>query len=812
MAQTPRTRADARRRGRGGRRAKPRRKRRVLRTFLWGFVLLVVLGIAAVVVAYMLVDVPEPNDSAVSEASVLYYSDGETEMDRIATVNREAVEIEQVPEGVQQAFIAAEDRTFYENRGISPKGIFRAVSGAVSGEDRGGGSTITQQYVKNYFLTQDQTYTRKAKEILISVKIDGQLEKDEILENYLNTIYFGRGADGIQTASKEYFGKDVEDLTPSEGALLASVIRGPSLYDPTLGEDQQASAEERWNYVLDGMVEKGWMTASERSEQKFPEVKAPKRSEAKATDIGFITEEVRGELRDRLELSDAAIDRGGYKIVTTIDKDAQKAAAESVKEHRPTGKRTSDLHIGLASVEPGDGAIRAMYGGDRFGKGKYGYFNSAIDGKMQAGSTMKPFTMIAALRKGIPLSTVYSGSSPYYNKAYTYDGSGASATQRRGGIVNYGNTSYGPVNMTTATQKSVNTYYAQLNLAADPESTAKSAKDAGVIGWKGDKKATLSTGPGNVFGTDAVRVLDMANAYATIAAEGRRAEPYYISEVTGTGDSDSEFEYEVEKEVDRAFPKDVARDTIQAMSHVGESGGTAPMTGDLDRPIGGKTGTTSDNYAAWFDGFTPGQMATAVGMYKGDGRLVKKNQLVNMGEYAEITGGTIPAQIWTDYMSEALQGEPVKKLPPPGNVKYKPQKNQRSDAPAPITSTTSSSTPTSTPRSTSSSTSSSSTRSSSSTTSESSSTSTGESSSTSESSSSSSTSESSSSTSSTSSSSSTSRPTSSSTSRPTSTSTPSSRPPSSTPTSTRPTRPDPTRTTSRPTTTSDDEGRRNGSD
>lgn len=793
MAETPRTRADARRRGHGGRRAKPR-PRRILRKLLLGFVVLVALGIAGVVAAYLLIDIPEPNDRAVSQASVLYYSDGETEMDRIATVNRESVDIDQVPASVQQAFIAAEDRSFYENRGISPKGIFRAVSGAVSGEDRGGGSTITQQYVKNYFLTQDQTYSRKAKEILISVKIDGELGKDEILENYLNTIYFGRGADGIQTASEEYFGKDVEDLSVSEGALLASIIRGPSLYDPTLGEDQRARAEERWNYVLDGMVEKGWMTASERAEQEFPEAEPPKHSEAKASDIGFITEEVRGELRDRLDLSDAQIDRGGYKIVTTIDKDAQKAAAKSVKEHRPTGKRTSDLHIGLASIEPGDGAVRAMYGGDRFGEGKYGYFNSAVDGKMQAGSTMKPFTMIAALRKGIPLSTTYSGASPYYNKAYIYEGSDASATQRRGGIVNYGGTSYGPVSMTTATQKSVNTYYAQLNLAADPKSTAASAKDAGVIGWKGDKKAKLSTGPGNVFGTDAVRVLDMANAYATIAAEGRRAEPYYISQITTTGDSD--FEYEVEKDVERAFPKDVARDTIQAMSHVGESGGTAPMTGDLGRPIGGKTGTTSDNYAAWFDGFTPGQMATAVGMYKGDGRLVKRNQLVNMGEYAEVTGGTIPAQIWTDYMTDALKGEPVKKLPPPGNVKYKKQTKQRSDAPAPITSSTSTRTRTSEPTSTR--TSSSST--SSSTSSSSSSSSSERSSPTSSSSSSSSTSESSSSSETSSSSSSTSRPTSS-TSRPTSTST--TRPPSSTSTSDRPS---PTRTT-RPSSPSDDEGR-----
>lgn len=688
MSNSPRSRAATRsRRGPSSRRSGKRKgKRGILRTILIGCAVLVALGVGAVVAAYLLIDIPKPNDHAVSQASVLYYSDGKTEMDRIATVNREAVPLEQVPDHVQHAFLAAEDRSFYENRGISPKGIFRAISGAVSGEDRGGGSTITQQYVKNYFLTQDQTLDRKAREILLSVKIDGELSKDEILANYLNTIYFGRGADGIQTASKAYFGKDVSKLTPSEGALLASVIRGPSLYDPSLGEAQQARATDRWNYALDGMVSNGWMTPGERSKQTFPEVKVPKRSETASTDIGFITEEVRTELHNRLELSDADIDRGGFKIVTTIDKKAQKAAAKSVKNHRPTGPRTSDLHIGLASIQPNDGAIRAMYGGAQFGKGKYGYFNSAVDGKMQAGSTMKPFAMVAALRKGIPLSTTYSGASPYYNPAFIYNGSDATPVQRGGGIVNFGNSSYGPVSMRTATQKSVNTYYAQLNLAVTPKSTAESAKDAGVTGWRGDKRIPLSTGPGNVFGTDAVRVIDMANAYATIAAEGRRATPYYISSVTSTGEY--KIDYKVKKDVRRAFPQDVARDAIQAMSQVGQPGGTGyPTVADLGRPVGGKTGTTSSNYAAWFDGFTPGQLATAVGLYKGDGSLVDKNKLVNLGGYGEITGGTLPARIWTDYMIGALEGKPVKSMPPAGNVKYRPQTNRPSDAPAPITST-----------------------------------------------------------------------------------------------------------------------------
>ncbi|WEV77341.1 transglycosylase domain-containing protein [Janibacter cremeus] len=740
MADKPRTRADARRRRGASTRGRPaggrRGKRGILRTLLLAFAALVALGVAGIVIAYLVIDIPEPNDQAVAQASVLYYSDGETEMDRIAKVNRESVELENVPEEVRHAFIAAEDRSFYDNSGISPKGILRAVSGVVFGEDRGGGSTITQQYVKNYFLTQDQTYLRKFKEILISIKIDGELSKDQILENYLNTIYFGRGADGIQTASEAYFDKDVEDLSASEGALLASVVNAPSLYDPALGEEQRKRAQGRWNYVLDGMVEQGWMTAAERQDAAFPKTTAPKRSQTRDDDIGFITEEVRAEMRRDLDITDAQLDRGGFKIVTTIDKAAQRSAAEAVSQHRPTGERASDLHIGLASIEPGDGAIRAMYGGPNFGEGKNGYFNAAVDGKMQAGSTMKPFTMIAALREGFPLDTKYSGRSPFYDDAFIYDGPGATDIQEEGGVVNYNGVSFGPVDMRTATQKSINTYYAQLNLAATPKATAEAAEAAGVTAWSGNERVPLNTDPSNVFGTDAVRVIDMANAYATISAEGMRAEPYYIKSVTGTGGRD--VDYEAKPDVRRVFPEDVTRDAIQAMSRVDEPGGTGyPTVADLGRPLGGKTGTTSDNYAAWFDGFTPGQLATAVGMYKGDGRLVEKNQLTNIGGYSEITGGTVPALIWTDYMIGALKGEPVVQLPPPGNVKKKPHTDLPSGAPTPYTppppppepeptttqapepttsSSTSSSTTSSTSSTTSSSTSSSSTSSSSSTT------------------------------------------------------------------------------------------------
>ncbi|GAA3601898.1 hypothetical protein GCM10022199_01820 [Marihabitans asiaticum] len=709
------------------RRRKTSRRRGFLRWLGLALLALVVTGLAALGIAYATTDIPEPNERATQQTSILYYADGKTEMDRIAEVNREVVSIDKVPEHVRQAFLAAEDRSFYENEGISPKGIARAVWVAIRGGEQQGGSTITQQYVKNFYLTPERTLTRKAKELLISVKIDNELSKDEILQDYLNTIYFGRNADGIQSASKAYFGKDVSKLTPSEGAFLASVIRGPSLYDPRLGEEQKELAQGRWEYVVDAMAEQGWLTAEEREKAAFPDTVKINEKRGRSDEIGFITEEVRDELRGKLKLSDAQIAKGGFKIVTTIDKQAQKASSTAVENLRPEGEKAKDLHIGLVSIAPGDGAVRAMYGGAKFGESSY--FNDAIDGKMQAGSTMKPFTMIAALDKGIPLSTVYSGASPYYNKAFVYDQPDATAIQKAGGVVNYNNTSYGPVNMRTATQKSINTYYAQLNLAVTPKASAEAAKAAGVRGFNGTEEVDLSTAPSSVFGTDAVRVLDMANAYATIAAQGNRSTPYFIHSVKGEGEY--KIDYTVKKDVRKAFPQDVARDAIQAMSQVGTAGGTAyPTAANLGRPLAGKTGTTSDNYAAWFTGFTPGQLSTAVGIYKGDGSLQEKNQLVGIGQYSEITGGTLPAQIWTQFMIGALEGKKVEQLPPPGNVQYRPQSSStpptyQPPAPPPPPSTTQAPQPTTTQKSSSSTSSkSSSSTSSSSTTKESSSSST----------------------------------------------------------------------------------------
>src|SRR3954466_6732145 len=346
-------------------------KKWVLGTLKWGSIaaaVLFVLGIVGVFIAYQQTSIPQPNQLANKQVSIVYYSDGKTELDRIAVQdgNRESVPLSKVPKFVQDAHIAAEDRTFYQNNGISVGGILRAVKTSVTGEAQVGGSTITQQYVKNYFLTQDRTISRKAREILISIKIDGQLSKSEILEKYLNTIYYGRGAYGIQSAAKAYFGKDVSKLTVGEGAVLAAVINAPSLYDPANGAAAKANLTKRYAYVLDGMVQEGWLSAAERAKYtELPKIQAYKGNKFSSGPNGYITAQVKRELVST-GLSEQDIDNSGLRIVTTIDKKAQNAAVAAMKDNLP--KKVTG---GLVAVRPGDGAVVAMYGGADYSKSQY---------------------------------------------------------------------------------------------------------------------------------------------------------------------------------------------------------------------------------------------------------------------------------------------------------------------------------------------------------------------------------------------------------------------------------------------------------
>jgi membrane peptidoglycan carboxypeptidase len=327
---------------------------------LWGLAgAVVVCGVLAGV-AYARTNIPTPSTIASAQTTTIDYSNGH-QFATIGTTNRTDVPLSQVPLTVQHAVLAAEDRHFYSEPGVSPTGIVRALAVDLRGGDiTQGGSTITQQYAKNAYLSPHRTLTRKLKEIFIATKLGQTRSKSTILDDYLNTIYFGRDAYGIQEAAKAYFGVDVSKLTTSQGALLAAVIRGPSLYDPGLGKTAKANAVARWHYVISGMVSQGWLGASRAAHLHFPATHTFTSAASQCTGtLCFIRDDVEHELIDSDGLSQAQLDLGGYKIVTTI-----KESAEDNLRHAETAvlpkNHTGTPESGAASIVPGHGAIEAV--------------------------------------------------------------------------------------------------------------------------------------------------------------------------------------------------------------------------------------------------------------------------------------------------------------------------------------------------------------------------------------------------------------------------------------------------------------------
>jgi membrane peptidoglycan carboxypeptidase len=642
----------------------PRQAHHGIRRYIPSFKQVVGLGalsflalVAVVGVAYARTPIPSVNELTAAQTTVVYYSDGKSEIGRYGDQNRINVTLDQVPDHVQKAVLAAEDRSFYQNRGISPTGIARAFWNNVKGGSKQGGSTITQQYAKNAFLSQQRTYTRKAKEFFIAVKLDQRDDKNKILEDYLNTIYFGRNAYGIQTASQAYFHKDVGKLTVAEGAVLASVIRSPAGYDPVRYPDRLQS---RFNYVLDGMVQSGWLPAAERAGLKVPKV-APRSTRAATGGPNYYLKEVvRRELKAH-GFTDQQIDVGGLKVISTFDKRAQASAVKAVKEKRPT-ENAKGLHIGLSAVQPGTGAVVAMYGGDKAGGN-----NEVTQARVQPGSAFKPFALAAALDQGISLKSRFAGNSPFKLP----DGKP---------VNNEFDKDYGQnVDLVRATTESINTAYVDLTMQIGPRKVLAAATALGVP----ETTPGLFPNARITLGTASVRNIDMASAYASFAAEGEAAQWHTVDEVRGANGG---VRYKADVRKSRVVDKDVVADVSHALQQVVKApGGTGRAARDLDRPAAGKTGTAEDK-SAWFVGYTP-QLAAAVDMYKGDGT----QSLDGVGGLSTFFGGRYPTEIWTAFMQGALKGQEVKDFPPPTFV-GQPVNPAPSPTPSPTTET-----PTATP-------------------------------------------------------------------------------------------------------------------
>ena len=590
--------------------------------------------------AYFTVSIPDPNAYVNSQATIIQYADG-TEIGRIGSENRTVVTLAEIPVQVRNAVMAAEDRNFYSNRAVSPIGIARAVWNNLRGGSLQGGSTITQQYAKTAFLTPERSIQRKVKELVIAIKLENQFTKDEILENYLNTIYFGRGSYGVQTASQVYFGTTVDKLTTAQSAVLASILRSPGLYDPGFKKENLPRLEKRFAYVIDGMVEAGWLEKEKAAKIKFPIINPRVTSGALAGPKGYVISWVEREL-NQLGFTDEQLMIGGYIIKTTLVKDAQEAAVAAVNKEAPT-KAPENLHIGLVAIRPGTGEILAMYGGQDYLKYQ---FNAATQGITSGGSSFKAFTLVAALEEGIPLTSVWNGDSP---KVYD-DGIG-----RPYPVNNYGSESWGNMSLLTATEKSVNTIYVPLGMKAGLEKVVDVARRAGI-----PDSVEMIASPSVSLGAASPHVIDLANAYATFAAQGVYAKPFIINEVQGPNKG---ILYQGRVQAQEVFRKDVMADLTYALSRVTTSGTAAVVGSRVARPTAGKTGTSNDNASAWFNGYTP-EVAASVAFYRDDAT----QSLNGIGGLTSVTGGSFPARIWAEFVKGYLKKAPVQEFPAPANI------------------------------------------------------------------------------------------------------------------------------------------------
>ncbi|MYX13958.1 penicillin-binding protein [Streptomyces sp. SID8374] len=644
--------------GKKGRTKRPKRTgwRRLFPT--WRMVLGSVLVAGLLLVGgffagYQLVDIPAANAGADAQSNVYFYKDG-TVLARDGEVNREKVKLSQVPSNVQHAVLAAEDRDFYHQPAVDVRAMFRAGWNTVTGKGKQGGSTITQQYVKNYYLGQERTVVRKAKEFFIAIKLNREQSKDQIFEGYLNTSYFGRNAYGIQAAAQAYYGKNVEDLTTAEGAYLASLLNAPSQYDVVAHPGNKPAALDRWTYVLDGMVKEGWLDPGERSTTEFPVPGEAKPSTGLSGQRGYLVQAVEAYLTGNGIIDEETLATGGHRITTTLDKKKQDAFVAAVKDNvmkKRSGDREADknVRVGGASIVPETGEVVAMYGGIDYTQQ---YVNNATRRDYQVGSTFKPFVFTAAVAGG---STTQDGRR--ITPETYYDGTNKRTVQGPQGSTGYDpanedDVDYGQITVRTATDKSVNSVYAQMAQDVGPEKVRETAVALGI------PKATpdLTASPSIALGPATASVLDLTEAYATLANHGRHGPYTLVDKVTKDG---TEVELP-DRKTEQAVSREAA-DTTTALLRSVVEGGTGSAAQAVGRPAVGKTGTAEEDKAAWFAGYTP-DLATVVAVMGQNPESGIQTPLYGALGLDRVNGGGAPAETWAAYTEAALRSSPAKEF------------------------------------------------------------------------------------------------------------------------------------------------------
>ncbi|MER5727877.1 transglycosylase domain-containing protein [Streptomyces sp. NPDC002138] len=665
----------------------------IRRFFTWKKILgaffgMILLGMAAAVGLYFYVDAPKPNEEATLQSNVYQWADGSV-MTRTGKYNREILPFDKVPEDVRTTFIAIENKNFYKDQGIDYKGLVRGFISTVTGKGKAGGSTITQQYVKNYYLNQDQTATRKLKEMVISLKTDGSMSKDQILEGYMNTSYFGRGAYGIQAAAQAYYGVDAQKLTLEQGAYLAAVLQAPSSYDwATAGPNGKRLVMIRFNATLDNMVGMGKLDEAKRKTLHFQEPIKPKPTPGREGQKGYLMEAADAEL-NRQGVAKAAIDAGGWTIRLNIDKKKQAALEKAVNdelesklERKNTAERPVDQNVqaGATSVDPKTGAIVAMYGGT--GQGEK-WSSNALRTDFQPGSTFKPVVLATALQNGaktqdgkpINPSTLYDGTS-----GRPVVGSDTAFSPQNQDQRDYWDIGHN-ITVQKATNASVNSVYAQMTVDAKPEKVKEMGLTLGMRdreGWPADK-------PAMALGTMSASTVEMAGVYATFDHHGKKVTPSIIK----SAQNHTRTYKPVVTIGDQVIDTSTADTVTKVLTGVVTDGSGNAVYSDAYQAAG-KTGTTESNVAAWFTGYTP-ELVTVVAMFGEEVGTGKQVTLTGTAGGGRAGGSSFPAAIWKTYTLAALSGVDTAKFdlpdaemgtPPPSPTPSTSASTSRSPSPS----------------------------------------------------------------------------------------------------------------------------------
>ncbi len=654
-------------------------------TALVAFIVVGLSGMGAFFFLYATTDLPDPNADFQTNTTFIYYRDGEEKLGSLAVQNRQTISYAEMPQLMKDAVVAAENRTFWEDPGFSVTGIARGAFSIATGGEVQGGSTITQQYIKILYLDSGQRLSRKVRELMLAIKMGRELPKEQILEGYLNTIYFGRGAYGIQAAARSFFLKDAKDLTLEEAAALAAILNNPAAFNPSGGEEKLEKLLGRYQYVLDGMLEMGAITQAEHDRAhpalpEFPEVPVNDRYGGWK---GFLIKEVENELEEK-GFSEAEIQGGGLQIITTLDKSMQAAAAKTGKEYPKKAAEAAagdpdpaDLHVAITSVDTATGGILALYGGPDFVKNSRNWATTP----RAAASTFKAFATVAGLRDGFGLNSVFNGN--------TFTPRGDSKTIR-----NEFSHQYGPVTLRRATADSINTAFVDMTEQMDDgaNKVAAAANDAGAPtnrGWNINNRIAL--------GAAEVSPVNMASAYATFANSGERNEAHIVDRVL---DRNGDVVYAATANGEQTIDENVAANVTDALTSV-VSEGTGTRASALGRPVAGKTGTNDidgDITSAWFVGYTK-QISTAV-MYVAGDSGVEDLETFKRPQDSTFFGSTWPLMTWVDYMTAATDGMPVEQFDRARDIRPERGKTagpSPSSSPSPTESPSPSPTPTESP-------------------------------------------------------------------------------------------------------------------